>query len=372
MPLKSLRSSAERWTASIRQSLSQPPKRLIQSAQGTSELPGSDRQINWILSRSFLRQNVFEVAESLAESKRKSALALLVRKWAPFATMQFAAHWSAHRATVYAWDSARVNEAMTAAGYNPLRCTVWPETFFRPPMTDGARLSAMLDGFEGQVWRQGALSSTRWWPAMPSPADWMIFLRTSGIDLSQLPRALPAPTESELLELPWTMDNQTVGGIWGLVQNDRGAAIAATVVAAPFLYLAAQAGVLGIGTMRAEAAISGMSTANQSLRAERNAALVNLDAIEAYLALAPQKSQFELIAAAANLLRDKKISVGEWTYDNGNLEVMLQSDRPIEAPYYIELFEGDDHFSSVGGSLGNQERELRLKMIVDTKGLTRS
>ncbi len=79
MPLKYLRNTAERLTGPIRASLSQPPKRLLQSSQGLSEFPGSARRASWIVGRRFLRHNLFEIAEALPEAKRKSALGLMVR-----------------------------------------------------------------------------------------------------------------------------------------------------------------------------------------------------------------------------------------------------------------------------------------------------
>src|SRR5256885_4450020 len=97
----------------------------------TTELPGSDSRILWVLSRSFLRQKVFELAEGLPESKRKSALTLLVRKWCPYESVGFAAHWVGRQATVYAWDAAKAESAIVDAGLSPRLCTVWPETFIR-------------------------------------------------------------------------------------------------------------------------------------------------------------------------------------------------------------------------------------------------
>src|SRR5579871_1680361 len=122
----SLRDTTQKLTESIRSSLSRPPRRFIQGAQETIELPGSNSRILWVLSRCFLRQKVFELAEGLAESKRRSALALLVRKWSPYASTGFAAHWAGHRATVYAWDAAKAEAAIVEAGLSPSRCTICP------------------------------------------------------------------------------------------------------------------------------------------------------------------------------------------------------------------------------------------------------
>ena len=324
--------------------------------------------MSWIIGRRFLRHNLFEIAETLPEGKRRSALTLLVRKWSPFAATQFAVQWQGNKASVYAWDGTEVNDAIAAAGEDPGRVTPWPETFFRPPGFDAAGLAEMSEGLEGQVWKQGLLVATRWWPEAPPAREWVMFLRGAGLDLTRDPASLrPAQSNSELLTAPWTSQNTPISNIWGLVQNSRVAAIAATIIAAPFFYFIAEAAVLSVGTLRAESAIAGMNGANQSLRADRSSALANLDAVSSYLSLEKFPPQFDLIAAATDLIKDKKVSIAEWGFDSGNLDLVLQADHPLDAALFIEAFEKDDHFSGVSGTLGNQERELHLRMQVDPR-----
>jgi len=329
------------------------------------ELPGSDRRPYWILSRRFLRQKVFEVAESLPESKRKSALALLVRKWSPFVSSQFAVQWAGHRACVYAWDDDAVAAAIVASDQDVARCTVWPETFFRPPLADGVRLAQMLDGVEGQIWRDGLLTATRWWPSSPTQHEWAIFLRAAGADLTRASLNIPPATQSELLPQPWTTVSAPITDLWSLFQNERAAAVAAAVVAVPFLYYLSQAAVLMMATMRVESSIADMAAANQSIRSDRAAAFTNLNSVESYLGLEAFPSQFQTLNVVTALLRDSKVNIAEWTFDAGQLQLLLQADRPLEAPFFIEMFERDAYFSNVSGTVGNQQRDLRLSMQLE-------
>lgn len=330
-------------------------------------MPGSDRRAFWILSRCFVRQNIFEVAETLPDAKRKLALGLLVRKWSPFPSSQFAVQWAGNRACVYAWDGDAAAAAIAASGFPAGRCTVWPETFFRPPMTDGHRLAAMIDGFEGQVWKSGLLTATRWWPVTPSAREWATFLRASGVELTQTALIVPPPAQSDVLSQPWTMIAAPVTDLWSLLQNERAAAVAAAVIAAPFLYYLAQSAILIGGTIHVESRISDLTAANQTIRADRSTAFTNLESVEAYLSLERLPSQFETMNVVMALLLDSKVSVGEWSFDAGTLEILVQADRPLEAPFFIEMFEKDDHFSNVSGTVGNQQRELRLSMQVEPR-----
>ncbi len=173
--------------------------------------------------------------------------------------------------------------------------------------------------------------------------------------------------ESELLIAPWTVATTSITDIWSLVQNNQAAAIAAAVIAAPFLYYLSEAAVLSVATLRAESAIAGMSAANQSVRTDRTTALTNLDAADSYLSLENMPSQFELLGAAADLIKGRRVNISDWSFDSGNLEIVLQADRPMEAPFFIEAFEKDPRFSGVTSSTANQEKELHLKMQVDAK-----
>lgn len=273
--------------------------------------------------------------------------------------------WVGHRASVYAWDGNAVATSITEAGQDPARCTIWPETFFRAPMAHGFRLSQMFDGVEGQVWKNGLLVATRWWPGSPAPRDWSTFLRAAGVDPTLGPLGVPAVVESELLPQPWTLVAAPVTDLWSLLQNERAAAIAATVVAVPFLYYVAEAGVLLASTMRIEAAVSDLAAANQTIRADRTAAFANLDSIESYLSLEAYPSQFHTMNVVADLLRDSNVTVAEWNFDGGTLQMLVQADRPLEAPSFIEKFEQAPHFSKVSGTVGSQQRELRLTMQIE-------
>lgn len=288
----SLRDISQKLTAPIRKSFSQPPRRLIQGAKETIELRGSHSRVLWVLSRYFLRQKVFELAEGLAESKRKSALALLVRKWSPYGSTGFAAHWVGRRATVYAWDAAKADAAIIEAGLPPSRCTIWPETFMREPLQDGIRLATMIDGVEGQVWRQGLLAATRWWPVAPSTQEWIAFLRAAAADLSQSLPPQPISSDLPLLSTPWISASAPITDFWSLIQNDRAAAIAAVVLTAPFLYLLGEASVLGVAGSRLNGTMADLSQANMSIRMERSEALTDLDAIGKYLSLEPYPPNF--------------------------------------------------------------------------------
>ena len=95
------------------------------------------------------------------------------------------------RAGVWSWDGGFIFGHDTVAK----TARIIPETLARVPFDHGARLIRCIDGFEGQVWRDGALIASRWWLNQPMARDWQHFLR-----------AAQAPMENESVEAPEPVD----------------------------------------------------------------------------------------------------------------------------------------------------------------------
>ena len=266
---------------------------------------------------------------------------------------------------MYAWDRVRAESDISAAGHTPRRFKVWPETFMREPREDGARLAAVADGYEGQFWSQGFLTFTRWWQDIPSQRDWTVFLRAAGIDLGSAAQTVPEPEKSEFLSTPWTTNTTSADDLWSLLQTERIAAIAAVVIAVPFLYMIGQAIAISIATSQTNAAIDDLTGTNQTVRVSRNEALTNLDNIEAYLSLEVFPPQYEVVASASRILQGRGLTIVEWVYDNGTLELLLDSSSSLDSTFFIEAFEREGLFSDVSGTSGVQQQSLRLSMQVE-------
>ncbi len=76
--------------------------------------------------------------------------------------------------------------------------TIWiPESFLKEPGADGPRLVSCKQGYEGQVWMDRTLISTRWWPEPPDLVAWQAFIE--GTDASA---GLPVTASVNWLEIP--------------------------------------------------------------------------------------------------------------------------------------------------------------------------
>jgi hypothetical protein len=287
----------------------------------------------------------------------------MVRKSFPFKQPAFSAVWLGNEASVYAWEDSIVREAQDNAGA-PRGAVVVPETFIRSPGQDGARLTAMLDGVEGQYWTKGFLRSSRWWPDVPDHIEWRKFLRSVGFVTTE-DNELPTALELPILDRPWSEGTFSFDDWSSLLQSRRVQAVAATAALCPFVFLAGQITVLSFSENALATESASLTKASQSVRADRAAAYENLDAIEALLALDEYPAHVSILSAAMTLLANTgNPQVVSWAFDRGNVELVLRSGIDLDPTTYITLLERDPRFESVSGTLVGQDRHLQLRMTV--------
>jgi hypothetical protein len=313
------------------------------------------------------RHHVFTLPANLPEAKRRAALDLQVRKAFPFKEPGFAAHWQGAEASVYAWDAARVRAAQIEAGLSPATQVV-PETFVRPRGQTGVRLVAMLDGCEGQYWVDGFLRASRWWPAPPLAFEWARFLRAVG--LPPPPEADPVPEAADFLERPWTEGVLSLDDWATLLQSRRALGLIAAGALCPFLFFGAQIAVMAATESSVRAEIAALDAANRAVRADRAAAYANLEAIEAFVRLDEFPPHADVLATAVTLLANTGgPRILSWSFDRGNLEVILRGSNELDPTAYITLFERDPLFENVSGTFVGQERDLQLRMAVSKRAV---
>jgi hypothetical protein len=148
-----------------------------------------------VVSRGLCRVKAFALA-SVAAGQREVVLRNLLMAWAPFANPEYRVVMRGEQALAFAWDrSGTGGEARSGAV---------PETLMQQPLAQsGVRLVAGLDGHEGQVWHDGWLLASRWWPAAPEPADWQLFVRSLPAFAQDVPSQPPAPVPAVWQSRPW-------------------------------------------------------------------------------------------------------------------------------------------------------------------------
>jgi hypothetical protein len=130
-----------------------------------------------LLSRALYRTRVIDLS-GVRTRDRQAAVSLQLSAWSPMDAATYLVALVGSRALAFAWDGPRVAGLLEARprgkARGPLLC---PEGLMRPPLTEGVRLHACLDGFEAQAWRDGLPEESHWWPQMPDDVQWQAFLR---------------------------------------------------------------------------------------------------------------------------------------------------------------------------------------------------
>jgi hypothetical protein len=187
-------------------------------------------------------------------------------------------------------------------------------------------------------------------------------LRSVGVTASEdgeQARALDVP----LLDRPWSEGTFSFDDWSSLLQSRRVQAFAATAALCPFIFLAGQITVLSVSENSLAAERASLTKASQSVRADRAAAYENLDAIEALFTLDEYPAQVSILSTAMTLLANTgNPQVVSWSFDRGNIELVLRSGIDLDPTTYITLFERDPLFENASGTLVGQERFLQLRM----------
>ncbi len=68
-----------------------------------------------------------------------------------------------------------------------------------PEDVAAAGLIACLNGVEGQVWKGGQLTGSRWWREAPNDREWSLFCTSLGLEPYPTPKVAPA----NVLRQPW-------------------------------------------------------------------------------------------------------------------------------------------------------------------------
>jgi hypothetical protein len=292
-------------------------------------------------------------------------LALQIRQRSPYAHTGHYAAASGGDVLAWIWDAERVGAALQEHNLNPARVRVLPESLLHPPLGDAVALRACLEGVEGQVWREGGLAASRWWPRPPEPAEWIGFQRDAGVAPEAQVRGVPAPLEAPWLEQPWattaSLAQATGSGArreaWALGAAAAALALATTWYGASIVKLRQVEAERGAELQAAERASEPMRLARgQALEASARAQ--ELKSLDAY----PQ--QLALMATIAEKLPPNGTRLQEWDFREGKLKVIIASPNATASSEYVKSLETAGPFGNVQAAPTADGKGLVLTMDV--------
>lgn len=316
------------------QALFSPHRRWLDADSRASRRGGWLGPIEWVVPRASCIHRRFAFP-GMNAVQRQSALALAAKRAAPSDSSPFMVRWQGDTAQVW-WVRAPLPVGANAA-------RLLPETALLPMPTNpnDARLLALSEGVEGQVWRDGILWASRWWAEAPDAAEWQRFLRGSAVAPGGAPSAPSAQTFVEI-ESPWGQSGERLmwseaqleSLFWTTVVLLSSVVLGWQLLASVWWGVAAWSQERSIDALRREAApqIEARETAESANT--RLAYLDSLSTVTDYRLLADVR---ERLPAGVSLL--------VWVRDAS--ELRLQVAGPDDPRVYVDAFAGHPVLSAV-------------------------
>ena len=315
-----------------------PTRRLGGPEPRVLHAGGALGPVQWVIARADCHYRRLDFSQ-LPVRQRASAAAVVVRRQEPAPGALHHIAWTGGIAHAWVWPEPDAGLLAGEAGWIP-------ETLLRAkPDQDGPRLLAMMRGVEGQVWREGDLRASQWWPAPPDAAAWRRFLRAAGL----------APETDDVPEpeaLPWADRS------WG----DRPAGLPGSPAALERLAWVAGIGIVALGLgwqLAAQASWSfGQWRLDQQLtqlRAEatplleaRERADAALQRLQGLQALATADSDYLLVAEVIEPLPADTRLLG-WRREGDRLQVGLESGE-TDPRLFVSAFQEHPRLADVAAS----------------------
>jgi len=267
----------------------------------------------------------------LPVKQRGAALSLAALRWAPTSDSRWMVRWQDGEAQVWIWTPPDGVEPDAAA-------VLVPEAALRaaPVSAEVERLVAMREGVDGQVWRDGCLVASRWWPSVPEAPAWWQFLRSSGVSIEGRPD-VPAVDDAPLLPTPWGQAPSRFR--WSPAQLESAFWRGALLLSVFLVGWQVCAGLVwGVASAYQDARLERLRSESAPLIAARERAEADRARIEALLAPATGPRDYLLLADVRSRLPEQARLI-TWFRDGGSLRLELQS-AESDPRVFVQAFRG--------------------------------
>lgn len=318
-----------------------------------------------MLARQLVRFKCFDLT-NVPKARRTAALKQEIESWTPFVESGCHIFWRGNLAYVWCWDAELVRLAQAEAGLKSRQLSALPETVIQdPPSGVPLRLLALRDGFEGQVWVDGALHYSRWWGQVPGVAEWANFQRDASLRPEQRLIDLPEPQVVPEQPAP-VFPDQGIAGFRAHVQQFRQIGMAMLIFAflLPSGWLGSQWLKLRQGFGEQRQALAEAERRAGPLRQARAQAQDDLVKIRELRDFNPYPTQVELMAAVATLLPKTGLTLKDWRYQQGKLKLTLALAGPVPASELITVLQSDGTFANVTAVTDAEGKSVALQMDV--------
>ncbi|MDQ7018988.1 MAG: hypothetical protein Q9M33_07460 [Robiginitomaculum sp.] len=234
----------------------------------------------------------------------------------------------------------------TTADLNPHPTRSIPETLARQPMQAGLRLVKCLEGVEGQVWEEGALVASRWWPDVPRQGQWITFLRSARIKTDEHGIAPPP-----LTEVPWRTNLPLLQSLIDALQTfatpGRLFMTAGIVLAVMFMYSGAQYIRYTQTLKNLQTQITARKEVVSDVLQQRNQAIQNLKAIDKMANIGVPTALLSGLAGILEKVQGKDTRIVRFSLSDNQLLVKIKGEPDLDGAALVKSLEDDPALEKV-------------------------
>lgn len=286
--------------------------------------------------------------------RRYEAVKLSAKARTPIAHPQFYFDWSANRIGVWSWPKE------LAEGLSDFEGEVLPETVLHPPLENGARLVASIDGFEGQVWIENQLVASRWWPRRPELSDWTAFLRATRVQ--ETVSAVPVALEPAWLSRP--ANPQPYTAFLDRLRNANWrdiTALALLCLAVPGLFLFGQLLQLSQAQSSLSAELAALSRETAEISVARQSAQQAANELAAYAATLNRRHPAALLASVSEELARFSIQLVAFDQTENELTLIMQTSDDFAPESLVRAMENNPLMNNVRLEPGRSQGDWTLR-----------
>ncbi|MET3138887.1 hypothetical protein AAKU61_003260 [Undibacterium sp. GrIS 1.2] len=293
----------------------------------------------WIMPRAWCVTTSLK-AKGVPSHKTAALVQLHLSRLVPFADCGVYACRSGDWVHLWFWENRHVREFCTKSGLDFASLQLVPESVCFPKRKDGAVVYQCKEGIEAQLWHQGILIDSAWWPDRITVKEWDEWRPTSAAgagDRTQLvswPEKMPAyvtPVEvlpvvdSARLAEPW--GRNVLGAQWWHIVKDFRVdmllVLAGGLLAGFAAYLFIQWWSLQALQKKIEEKIVTLSVRVDPLNDARNKAMLQQQWIDKLAALRNQDGIQDMLKSLQPVLQQQEAALREFEYLDGELRLML-------------------------------------------------
>lgn len=338
---------------------SQPRTRV--RADGRHERGGSRlRRLllgeQYVISRGLCHYEIMPTPPGRPGLKAVQAARLAAKARTPIRDPQVHLDWHDDWIGVWSWPRSVMDHALDFEG------RAFPETVLQNPDT-GPRLVSCMDGYEAQVWENGILFASRWWPNRPDSAAWRGFLRGA--------RALVDTPEAAIEQVTWSAApaRQPLALQLVALRNTGwrdAAAIALILLAAPTLFFTGQLVHLQLQKSALSSEVSGLQAVTSELGAARGRTQQAVAELNAYANRIDRVHPVELLAVFAETTAQFETDLEEFAVRQNELSIVIAAPTDFAPARLVEALEALPAVTGVLLEPGRRPGQWRILASVET------